>query len=147
LEYHCGTSSRKRLCKDDWITNAKDGKKHVQLEHIYASEQLVAIIMTRDHNLPTTGFITTSDLSLQVGLIKYPAGGVIQPHVHRPLARHLVGTGEVLFVHSGKVEALLLVSSDKTSFQRKSDFARESFFGIVGLSGDLRRNDALTYEA
>ena len=76
-------------------------------EHIHAGEQLIAIIVSRDHNPPSTEFVTTSDLNLQVGLIKYPAGGVIQPHVHRPLERHIVGTGEVLLVRSGKVELSL----------------------------------------
>ena len=75
------------------------------VEHIHdAGEQLIAIIVSREHNPPSTEFVTTSDLNLQVGLIKYPAGGVILPHMHRPLERHIVGTGEVLFVRSGKAE-------------------------------------------
>lgn len=77
------------------------------IEHVHAGEQLIAIIVSRDHNPPSIEFVTTPDLNLQVGLIKYPAGRAIQAHVHRPLERHIVGTGEVLFVRSGKVEALL----------------------------------------
>ena len=64
-------------------------------------------MLSGDHNPPSTEFVTTSDLNLQVGLIKYPAGGVIRPHVHRPLERHIVGTGEVLLVRSGKAEVSL----------------------------------------
>ena len=77
------------------------------VEHIHAGERLIAIIVSRDHNPPSTEFVTTSDLNLQVGLIKYPAGGIIQPHVHRPLERHIVGTGEFLFVRLGKAEVSL----------------------------------------
>ena len=77
------------------------------IEHIHAGGQLIAIIVSQDHNPPSTEFVTTSDLSLQLGFVKYPAGGVIQPHVHLPLARHIVGTGEVLFVRLGKVEVSL----------------------------------------
>ena len=77
------------------------------IEHTHAGEQLIAIIISQDYNPSSTEFVTTSDLNLQVGFIKYPAGGVIQTHVHRPLERHIVGTGEVLFVRSGKAEVSL----------------------------------------
>ena len=77
------------------------------IEHVHAGRQLIAIIVSQDHNPPSTEFVTMSDLSLQLGFVKYPAGGVIQPHVHLPLERHIVGTGEVLFVRLGKVEVSL----------------------------------------
>lgn len=77
------------------------------IEYIRAGEQLVAIIISRTHNPPSTEFVTSSDLNLQVGFIKYPAGGVIQPHVHRPMERHIVGTSEVLLVRSGMMEVSL----------------------------------------
>lgn len=77
------------------------------IEHIYAEKQLLAIIVSKDHEPVSTEFVTSSDLTMQVGFVKYPGGGAIQPHVHRPLERHIVGTGEVLLVRSGKMEVTL----------------------------------------
>ena len=88
------------------------------IEYIRAGEQLVAIIISRTHNPPSTEFVTSSDLNLQVGFIKYPAGGVIQPHVHRPMERHIVGTGEVLLVRSGKMEVSLYDNERQLVAQR-----------------------------
>ena len=76
----------------------------------YISDQqghLLAIAISHQHEPPDTEFMTSSDLNMQVGFIKYPEGGWIQPHIHLPIERHLVGTGEVLVVRSGKMEALL----------------------------------------
>lgn len=73
------------------------------IEHVYADEKLIAIIVSGEHNPESTEFVTTSDQTMQVGFIKYPKGGFIQPHRHRLLERHIVGTGEVLLVRSGKL--------------------------------------------
>ena len=77
------------------------------IEQVFVSEQLIAIIVSHAHNPPSTEFVTSADINMQVGFIKYPAGGVIQPHVHRPIERHVVGTNEVLLVRSGKMEVSL----------------------------------------
>ena len=69
--------------------------------------RLLAITISHEHETPDTEFMTTSDLNMQVGFIKYPEGGEIQPHVHLPIERHLVGTGEVLVVRKGKMEVLI----------------------------------------
>jgi len=89
------------------------------IEHICAhDQQLIAIIVAQAHNAPSTEFVTSSDLNLQVGFIKYPAGGVIQPHVHRPIERHIVGTGEVLLVRSGRMEVSLYDDDRRLVAQR-----------------------------
>lgn len=88
------------------------------VEYIRAGEQLVAIIISRARNPPGTEFVTSSDLSLQVGFIKYPAGGIIQPHVHRPIERRIVGTGEVLLVRSGTMEVSLYDNERQLIAQR-----------------------------
>lgn len=76
------------------------------VEEIRTGKQLVAIVVSKSHNPASTEFVTTPDLNLQVGLIRYPVGGQVQPHVHLPLERHIQGTNEVVIVRSGKVEAL-----------------------------------------
>jgi cupin fold WbuC family metalloprotein len=77
------------------------------IEHVYAGEQLIAIIVSHSHKPKSTEFVTTSDQTMQVGFIKYPKGGNIQPHLHRRLERHIVGTGEVLYVREGRLEVFL----------------------------------------
>jgi mannose-6-phosphate isomerase-like protein (cupin superfamily) len=88
------------------------------VERIYASDQLIAIIVPSSHNPPATQFMTDADMNLQLGFIRYPAGGVIEPHVHRPMERHIVGTGEVLFVRSGRVEVTLYDDERKPAATR-----------------------------
>ncbi len=51
-----------------------------------------------------TEFITPSTLGQQLGMIVYPKGGVIQPHLHLPVVREVHGTLETLFVRSGRCE-------------------------------------------
>jgi cupin fold WbuC family metalloprotein len=77
------------------------------IEHICCDSRLIAIIVSHLHNPENTNFLTASDINLQVGFIKYPREGVIQSHVHLPLERHIVGTNEVLFVRSGKMQVYL----------------------------------------
>jgi hypothetical protein len=88
------------------------------IEYIQADNQLIAIIVSRSHNPASTSFITSPNLNLQVGFIKYPAEGVIQPHVHRPIERQIVGTGEVLLVRSGKMEVSLYDNERQLVAQR-----------------------------
>lgn len=73
------------------------------IEHVRAGDQLIAIIVSSGHNPNATEFITSPELNLQVGFVKYSAGGRIQPHSHLPLERNTVGTNEILLVRSGKV--------------------------------------------
>ena len=50
----------------------------------------------------TTATVTSEEANLQVGFVVYPTGGVVQRHSHRPIARHIVGTSEVLIVRQGR---------------------------------------------
>lgn len=51
-----------------------------------------------------TTFPTPPELNLQVGFVVTPAGGTIQPHVHLPVVRRLVGSAEVLLVQQGRCD-------------------------------------------
>lgn len=77
------------------------------IEHVRVGDQLIAIIVSAAHNPNATEFITSPELNLQVGFVKYPAGGHIQPHTHLPIERNTVGTNEILLVRSGKVRVSL----------------------------------------
>jgi len=88
------------------------------VEHVRAGDRLIAIIVSRAYDPPSTQFVTSSEANLQLGFIKYPAGGVIQEHVHRPIERHVVGTNEVLLVRYGKMEVLLYDEDRRLAAQR-----------------------------
>lgn len=83
------------------------------VEQILHDDKLIAIIIPASYEPTATEFPTSADINMQVGLIKYPAGGLIQPHKHHPLKRHIVGTCEVLFVRSGKAELSLYNSQQQ----------------------------------
>jgi quercetin dioxygenase-like cupin family protein len=63
-----------------------------------------ALVVRAGEEPAATEFVTPEAVSLQVGFVVYPAGGSIAPHSHRPLERHIVGTGEVLVVRKGRCE-------------------------------------------
>jgi hypothetical protein len=64
---------------------------------------VVLAYLLRGRPSPTsTSFYTPPDCTLQVGHVVYPAGGDIARHIHLPIERHLIGTGEVLVLQQGR---------------------------------------------
>jgi hypothetical protein len=87
-------------------------------ESICSGGNLLAIIVSHTHTPEATSFVTDSTQNLQVGFIKYPAGGQIQRHRHLPLERRIVGTNEVLYVRSGSAEVSLYDHEGKLAATR-----------------------------
>jgi hypothetical protein len=54
----------------------------------------------------------------QIGFVKYPRGGKIPAHLHKPLERHIVGTPETLILRSGKAEVSLYDESRRLVARR-----------------------------
>lgn len=56
-------------------------------------------------NYPVQGieFLTPSTFGQQLALMKRPKGELIEPHVHLPVNRDLVGTQEVIIMKTGSV--------------------------------------------
>ena len=72
------------------------------IEHISDEQgRVLAVILRAGVSPAQTDFVTPPDENFQVGFIVYEANGVVQRHVHRPLARQIVGTSEVLVVRQG----------------------------------------------
>lgn len=65
-------------------------------------EQLGLVIRS---GYPVRGveFLTPATFGQQLALMKRPKGELIQPHVHLPVNRDLIGTQEVLIVKTGKL--------------------------------------------
>jgi mannose-6-phosphate isomerase-like protein (cupin superfamily) len=68
----------------------------------YNGQQL-ALIIRRDFKKEGIEFFTPGTYSQQIGYMNRPAGYVIPPHVHNPVAREVQYTKEVLFIKSGRL--------------------------------------------
>lgn len=73
------------------------------IKQIVYRNQLLAIIISRNFDKPGTHFFTPSDLSQQLGYMQHPAGKTIEPHIHKPMAREVQYTQEVLLIKRGKL--------------------------------------------
>lgn len=63
----------------------------------------LALIVRRSFRSEGISFLTPSAYSQQLGYMNRPAGHVIPPHVHNPVAREVHFTKEVLFIRSGRL--------------------------------------------
>lgn len=73
------------------------------IENIYYQESILAVIVRSNFNSEGIKFFTPDHFSQQLGYMNRPAGYVIAPHVHNPVAREVQFTKEVLFIKSGKL--------------------------------------------
>ena len=72
-------------------------------EEIFHGKTLLALILRASYRADGIRFFTPNDFSQQLGYMNRPAGYVIPPHVHNPVAREVQFTKEVLFIKSGRV--------------------------------------------
>jgi hypothetical protein len=73
------------------------------IEPIHHHGQMLALILRADYHAEGIQFFTPGDFSQQLGYMNRPAGYVIPPHVHNPVAREVHFTKEVLLIKSGQV--------------------------------------------
>lgn len=73
------------------------------IETLKSGDDLLAVIVSRDFHEPGIHFFTPNDLSQQLAFMRHPAGKVIDPHVHNPVARSVQFTQEVLFIKKGRL--------------------------------------------
>ena len=78
------------------------------MERIYDKENnCIAIIIRKDHSVSETIFYSETNYSQQLGIIKYPRGGIIKAHFHNEVKRSVLYTQEVLFVRKGTLKVSL----------------------------------------
>jgi mannose-6-phosphate isomerase-like protein (cupin superfamily) len=63
----------------------------------------LALIIRKDFRRDGIEFFTPGNYSQQIGYMNRPAGYVIPPHVHNPVAREVQYTKEILFIKSGQL--------------------------------------------
>ena len=73
------------------------------IERIEHQQVLLALILRANYSQEGIHFFTPNEFSQQLGYMNRPAGYVIPPHVHNPVAREVQFTKEVLFIKSGRV--------------------------------------------
>jgi mannose-6-phosphate isomerase-like protein (cupin superfamily) len=64
---------------------------------------LLALIVPQCFHEPGIHFFTPNDFSQQLAYMRHPAGKVIPPHVHNPVAREVHYTLEVLLIKRGRL--------------------------------------------
>lgn len=73
------------------------------IERIVYNGVELALILRSDHLGDGIEFFTSQSSTLQLGYMRRPARYVIAPHLHRPVAREVCYTEEVLVVRKGRV--------------------------------------------
>jgi mannose-6-phosphate isomerase-like protein (cupin superfamily) len=73
------------------------------IEEVRHVGKTLAIILRRNFHADGVRFVTSQELSQQLAFMSHPAGKRIAPHLHRPVAREVLLTKEVLFLKSGRL--------------------------------------------
>ena len=73
------------------------------VSHIRNNGVLLAVIVEGSYSEPGIHFFTPSEFSQQLAYMQHPAGKIIPPHVHTPVARTVEYTQEVLVIKRGKL--------------------------------------------
>ena len=68
-----------------------------------SSGEILAIFIPADVTIQGIEFYTDPEMDFQIGAMRRPLGHEVEPHVHSPVERELIGTKEVLFVRSGRI--------------------------------------------
>lgn len=84
--------------------NNKERKEGEFLTKIIDENIMLACVMRNEFDPYGTSFITSDELELQLGYIKYKKGHKIEPHIHKKFKRQIMSTCEGLFIKSGKVK-------------------------------------------
>ena len=86
------------------------------VEKISIGEKICAIILRSGYkNIDVIDFFTCPEDTLQLGYMHRSKGHKITPHIHKPVARTVELTNEVLFIKSGKVKVTFYDDSRSAS--------------------------------
>jgi len=83
---------------DNEMSKKDDGIKVI--EH---NGEMVGMCIKAGHNWEKTEFLTSDDMSQQLGLLAYDREHSVKPHAHHKVPRTINYTSEVLFCVSGKI--------------------------------------------
>lgn len=70
-------------------------------------EEVFCMVLRDDFESSSISFFTPDDFSIQLGYLPHKKGAAIAPHFHKPAAREILYTNEVLLVKKGVVKVNL----------------------------------------
>ena len=83
------------------------------LKHIRHNDDLFALIYSSEDLEEGINFVTDDEAILQLGAMKRAKGYVIEPHIHTPFERNIVGTNEVMYLQEGRVKVTFFTEEKK----------------------------------
>jgi hypothetical protein len=104
------------------------------IERIEAGGMLLAVILRASYEPDSIEFLTDDAASMQLGVMRRPAGHVIQPHVHRPAPRSIDFTCETLFIVRGRVEVTFF-TDDHTAVGKRELAGGDTLLLVRGGHG------------
>jgi hypothetical protein len=115
------------------------------VEVVEAGGETLAFVIRADVQPSETTFVTPDDQTMQTGFVVYPAGGEVARHLHKPLPRSIVGTGEVLLVRRGRCE-VELYDADRRLAARRTLAAGDVIVLVSGGHGFTMLEDTVLLE-
>ena len=73
------------------------------VEQYMDGDAIIAIVIRASYTRPGPHFFSPAVFSQQLGVIEYPAGHRIEPHVHNLIAREVMHTQETLVIRKGRL--------------------------------------------
>ena len=92
-----------------------------------------------------TQFLTPDDFGQQMGMIVYPAGHSIQPHLHLPVVREVHGTTECIVVRKGSC-MLDIYDRNKRFISTHELYLGDIVLLLGGGHGFRMREDTVLFE-
>ena len=83
------------------------------LKQIRHNDDLFALIYSSEDLEEVINFVTDDEAVLQLGAMKRAKGYVIEPHIHTPFERNIVGTNEVMYLQEGRVKVTFFTEEKK----------------------------------
>lgn len=88
------------------------------ITEIRHKDAMLALIVSHRFNEPGIHFFTPNEFSQQLAYMRHPAGKIIPPHVHNPVAREVQYTLEVLLIKRGRLR-VDFYDADKTYLESR----------------------------
>jgi hypothetical protein len=93
----------------------------------------------------STSFLTPDHFGQQMGMIVYAAGDRIQPHIHFPVVREVIGTTECIVVRKGACE-LDIYNQSKQLIDSRSLKTGDIVLLLGGGHGFRMSEDTILFE-
>ena len=75
------------------------------MENIEHNGKILAMIIRQSSASEGVHFVTNAENSLQLGVLRYPTGFQVKPHIHKESVKTIHDIQEVLHVESGEMKA------------------------------------------